>query len=241
MVRTGVALVLTILTSASTCVSGTSETPRVLFIGNSLTTVNDVPDLVNQLATASHLEFHYRTVAFDGYSLEDHWNRGEAQRAIADGGWSCVVLQQGPSALPESRVSLREYTKRFDREARRVGARTALYMVWPSSDRRGDFEGVRRSYAGAAHEVGGIFLPVGEAWREAWRRDGRLNLYSRDGFHPTILGSYLAALVMYQAFFHRSLVGLPPLGVAVDRARLMQEAAQTVNAPFHAPRQVRKR
>jgi len=37
-----------------------------------------------------------------------------AQRVIAEGGWSVVVLQQDPSALPESQANLREYVQRFD-------------------------------------------------------------------------------------------------------------------------------
>src|SRR5690242_1674903 len=104
---------------------------RVLFIGNSLTTANDLPGLVARLASASNQPFESRTVAFGNYSLEDHWNRGDARRAIAEGGWSFVVLQQGPSALPESRVLLRTYARRLGDEAQHVGARTALYMVWP--------------------------------------------------------------------------------------------------------------
>jgi len=205
---------------------------RVLFIGNSLTSVNNVPSLVAQLASAAGHPFEYRAVTMDGSSLEDHWNRGDAARAIAGGGWTFVVLQQGPSALPESQVLLREYVRRFDREIRRAGARTALYMVWPSSDRRGDFARVHASYAGAAREVGAILLPAGDAWREAWRRDARLGLYGADGFHPTLAGSFLAALVMYQAFFGRSPIGLPPLGLPGAQAQLLQEAAA---ATFHAP------
>jgi hypothetical protein len=206
---------------------------RVLFIGNSLTTVNDVPALVGQLAAASAQRYEYRTVAFNGYSLEDHWNRGDAQRAIAEGGWSIVVLQQGPSALPESRVLLIDYTKRFATEAHRVGARVAMYMVWPSSDRLGDFDGVRLSYAAAAREAGGLLIPAGDAWREAWRRDSRLALYGPDGFHPTAAGSYLAALVMYRAFFGRSPVGLPPLIVSPSQVRVLQESAAAVNQIPH--------
>jgi hypothetical protein len=231
-VRAGLTVLWAIVASGPMSSSAASEAVRVLFIGNSLTTVNDVPGLVRQLAAVSDRTFHYRTVAFDGYSLEDHWNRGDARRAIAEGGWSIVVLQQGPSALPESRVLLREYARRFDREARHVGARSALYMVWPSSDRRNDFEGVRQSYASAARDTGGIFIPVGEAWREAWRRDGRLSLYGADGFHPTPLGSYLAALVMYQAFFDRSPIGLPALVAPADRALLLQESAANAAARF---------
>ena len=123
---------------------------------------------------------------------------------------------------------LREYVKRFDAEARRVSARTALYMVWPSSDRRADFDDVRLSYATAARDVDGTLLAVGDAWRAAWRRDSRLPLYGADGFHPTKLGSYLAALVMYQSFFHRSPIGLPPFDAPASQAQLLQEAAGSV-------------
>src|SRR5262249_43837600 len=143
-----------------------------------------------------------------------------------------VVLQQGPSALPESRVLLVDYARRFAGDARRVGARTAMYMVWPAASRRTDFEGVRLSYAAAAREVGGILLPAGEAWRSAWRRDGRLELYGADGFHPTPLGSYLAALVMFEAFFDRSPIGSAPLVAPADRVRLLQEAAADATARF---------
>jgi hypothetical protein len=212
---------------------------RVLFIGNSLTTVNDVPGLLEALAGRDAIET--RTVAFNDYSLQDHWARGDAQKAIAAGGWNVVVLQQGPSALPESRVLLIEYARRFDAEARKVGAKTAMYMVWPSSTRIGDFDGVSASYAAAAREVGGLLLPVGDAWRAAWRRDPRLALYGADGFHPTPLGSYLAALVMYQQLTGRSPAGLPttvrpsvpgmpPIVVPVREALLLQQAAQEANA-----------
>src|SRR5581483_7906932 len=90
---------------------------RVLFIGNSLTAANDLPAVLQQLAVAAHRPLTCRAVAFGGYSLEDHWNHGEARRAIAEGGWSFVVLQQGPSALPESRVLLVEYARRFAADA----------------------------------------------------------------------------------------------------------------------------
>src|SRR5262249_46638838 len=122
-------------------------------------------------------------------------------KAIARGGWSFVVLQQGPSALPESRVLLIEYARRFDKQIRGVGAKPALYMVWPSMARRGDFPGVSRSYAAAAKAVDGILLPVRGEWLAAWRRDSRLELYGADGFHPTAAGSRIAAEVIYKNLF----------------------------------------
>jgi hypothetical protein len=193
--------------------------PRVLFIGNSLTRANNLPGMVAAMTAAVGQPLECESVTFDGYSLEDHWNRGAgtaggssvetARHAIARGGWSFVVLQQGPSALPESRVLLIDYARRFDAEIRRVGARPALYMVWPATARRFDFDGVKTSYEAAAKAIGGLFLPAGEAWRRAWQIDSRLALYEPDGLHPTASGTYLAALVITERLTGKSIANVP--------------------------------
>ena len=172
---------------------------RILYIGNSLTYTNDLPALVGAIGRANGRTVSHQQVVAPDVSLEDHWQQGEALGAIRRGGWDIVVLQQGPSALPESRALLVSYTRRFAAEIRKAGASPALFMVWPAQARRGDFPGVGRSYAAAADAVGGLLFPVGDAWREAWRRDSRLQLYGPDGFHPSLLGTRLAALVIYQA------------------------------------------
>lgn len=207
---------------------------RVLFIGNSLTEANGLPALVESLSQhAGGTPITTASVVFGGFSLEDHWNQGTAQRRIAEGGWSIVVLQQGPSSLPESQASLRQWTARFDAAIRKSGARTALYMVWPESNRREVFDAVSRSYTRAAEDVGGMLFPVGEAWRAAWRRDPDVPLYGPDGFHPTPTATYLAALVIYQQITGRSPVGLPAsTEIQAGRALLLQEAAQEANAQF---------
>jgi hypothetical protein len=235
-----VAAVVTSCNSSSVAPSQASATRRapidgrVLFIGNSLTEANGLPEVVETLSRqGGGTPISATSVVFGGFSLEDHWNEGTARRRIAEGGWSIVVLQQGPSSLPESQASLREWTARFDAVIRATGARTALYMVWPESNRREAFDAVSRSYARAAEDVGGMLFPVGEAWRRAWSRDAEMPLYGPDGFHPTPTATYLAALVMYQQINDRSPVGLPPgTQMAADRALLLQEAAQEANAQF---------
>lgn len=199
---------------------------RILFVGNSLTVANDLPGMVAALAqSAEKTRWTCESVAFPDFSLEDHWNRGDAVKAIARGGWSTVILQQGPSALPESRALLIEYTKRFDTEIKRTGARTALYMVWPSFSRRSDFDAVSASYTAAAKAVGGLLLPVGDAWRAAWKRDSELALYGSDGFHPTMTGTYLTGLVIYGR-----LAGRSPVSDALMPALFLRSGA-TVNMP----------
>ena len=216
---------LTVVAAAA----GTTEPTRVLFVGNSLTATNDLPNRIRELARASGEMWDTSAIVYPNYSLEDHWQRGEASRAIARGGWTFVVLQQGPSALPESRVLLVDYTRRFDAQIRAVGARTALYMVWPADSRRVDFPGVSQSYAAAAAAVNGSLLPVGDAWQAAWRHDPRLPLYGNDGFHPSRLATALAAVVIYERLAGNQVARLPEAwSVPAEQRGPILEAAATV-------------
>ena len=181
---------------------------RVLFVGNSLTEANELPLMVEALSATGGTPLSVESVTYGGVALEDHWALG-TQRTVERGGWRFVVLQQGPSALPESRANLRDWVKRFDAVIRRAGATTALFMVWPDSRRDSDFPRVSESYRLAALDVGGILLPAGDAWRAAWRRDASLPLYGPDGFHPSVPGSYLAALTILGGLTESSPVGLP--------------------------------
>ncbi len=208
---------------------------HVLFIGNSLTYTNDLPAVFRALAEAAGKSRPFvRAVTGPGFSLEDLWNQGDALKAIAVGSWDYVVLQQGPSASSDGISVLRAYAERFAREIRAVGGRPVLYMVWPSTSRPQDFEGVVQSYAGAAKLVGGLVCPAGDAWRLAWKKDPKLALYSADGLHPTPAGTYLAALSFFRLFYGQSPVGLParlalpgasPIDLPAGQARTMQEAA----------------
>jgi hypothetical protein len=137
-------------------------------------------------------------------------------------------MQQGPSALPESQASLREYALRWSAEARAHGARLALLTVWPESYRRGELTEVIASYRRAATSAKAELLPGGDAWRRAWHCEPGTPLYSRDGFHPSELGTYTAALVVYGRLFRAPLMGgKPPSGVRPRTARLVQWAAAT--------------
>jgi hypothetical protein len=240
-VRATIALaVVALLTSSMSAVQPqpSAKPLRVLFIGNSLTEWNDLPLLVARLAMAGgQPQPLTRAIVVGGFSLEDHWNRGEARRAIADSQWDFVVLQQGPSALLESRRLLVTYAKRFAEGIDKTGATPAMYMVWPSTSRRQDFGGVSQSYRAAAKEVKGLLLPAGDAWNIVLQQQPSIALYSEDGLHPTFAGSYLAALVIYQGLYGRSPLGLPPLGgLSADDARTLQNAALDVrDAGARAP------
>ena len=214
---------------------------RVLFVGCSLTYANDMPLIVQAFARSVGQTLEVATAVKGGASLEDHWKRGGALTRIKEGGWNVVVLQQGPSSLSESRASLRDFARRFAEPIRKAGARPALYMVWPSSDRLAFFDDVRTSYSLAAEDVDGMLIPAGEAWQAIWRRDPKVQLYRRDGLHPSPAGSYAVALSIFGMLYGRSPVGLPARVRLANRsfvqvppglAKLLQEAAAEANDEF---------
>lgn len=199
----------------------------VLFVGNSLTYTNDLPDIVAAISLGAGDDPPLRvgTVAFPGYSLEDHWGQGDALEAIDAGGWDVVVLQQGPSTLPESRAHLVEWTGRFAERIRAAGGRPVLFSVWPTTGTDAGFDATLASYRAAADAVDGVLVPAGEAWRAARARDSTLALTSGDGFHPSLLGSVIAAYAIWHALTERTPVGLPPT-IESDRVeRITMSAA----------------
>lgn len=231
-------LALAVVLLAAPLLAGSGAPRRVLFLGNSLTYTNDLPRVVATLAEQGGTAIEVAMVAGPNYGLIDHLAPGSEARAALQGGrWDVVVLQQGPSTLPANRDSLVLWARMLDTLIVAAGARPALFMVWPMAGQVGGFDAVRASYAEAAAAVGGTLLPGGRAWQLALQADPTLPLYGPDGFHPSALGTYLAALAVFEGLTGVDARRLPPaarlgaLTLAADTAtiRLLQRAAHSAN------------
>jgi hypothetical protein len=223
-------LVLAVACAAALVVGGpaggSSASPlRILFVGNSLTAANDLPAMVAELGRRTGTPIVYQTRAPGGFSLEDHWQLTDVADEIARGHWDWVVLQQGPTSLPESAANLETYAPLFADAIRAAGARPAFYMVWPEKYRIPVFDQVVANYLAAARHTDSVILPAGLAWWKAIQGHPGFPLYGSDGFHPNRLGTYLAAITIYARIGGRSPVGLPRLGVKEKNARIAQRAA----------------
>lgn len=181
---------------------------RILFIGNSLTYSNDLPGLVETIAEVGGVDVSTATRARANYSLEEHWREGIADR-IRSLRPDVVIMQQGPSSLAQNKLHLRAWADSIARVAHEVDATPALMMVWPSVDRLFAFDDVLDSYRTAAQATSSAFVPAGEAWREVWAEDPGAALYGPDGFHPTRLGSVVAALTVVHALLDIDPAALP--------------------------------
>ncbi|MBL0173375.1 MAG: SGNH/GDSL hydrolase family protein [Gemmatimonadaceae bacterium] len=201
---------------------------RVLFIGNSLTYSNNLPGMYIALARlAGNDSVQAAVVAFPDFALEDHWAEGTARRSLSQHKWEYVVMQQGSSALAASQVNLRTWATQFAAPIRAAGAVPVMFMVWPTADVLGNFPSVLKSYRDAASAIDGIFAPAGDAWTA---HGDLAALYSGDGLHPSIRGTYTAALVLLERTIGIRPSQLPATipGTTVGEAdvRALQQAAQ---------------
>lgn len=190
---------------AALTLSGVAETARpmrVLFVGNSLTYANDLPAMVARLAREDGRRIDTTAIAHPNYSLGDHLDHGTLD-TVAGEPWDLVVMQQGPSSLPESRRDLIRDAARIARTFKDPTPSFALLLAWPARGYAGSWDRVDESYALAAEAVEGMLIPAGAALRNALAARPGIRLLGDDGFHPTVAGTYLAALVTYHSIAGR--------------------------------------
>ena len=168
---------------------------RILFVGNSYTTRNDLPTLVARLLEASipGMQVKAEVLAFGGASLAAHWNRGEVQKRLADQTWNAVVLQDQSTRPLRALKSMQEYVRRFVDEIQAAGAKPYLYMTWARKDNPASQANFVTAFQGLAEVSGAGVIPVGLAWDQFRRLRPAIDLYEPDGSHPSVIGSYLAA------------------------------------------------
>src|SRR5690242_2963048 len=103
---------------------------EVLFVGNSFTARNDLPGLIAILAAARGKTLRHRLISAGGASLRTHWNAGEALKAIQEGRYDAVVLQEQSTLPVKNAKRMHENVRLFDEAITTAGAKTVLYMTW---------------------------------------------------------------------------------------------------------------
>jgi hypothetical protein len=186
---------------------------RVLFIGNSFTARNDLPGLVEMLATAAGNRLEHRLLSIGGASLRTHWNKGEALAAVKRGKYDYVVLQEQSTLPIKNAGRMHENVRLFDEAIRAAGSRTALYMTWARQHAPLTQDVITAAYTTIAKEIKATLIPAGLAWQRALKQPSfDIALHDKDGSHPTLAGSFLAACVGYRVLYKSRLPG----GVEAD-------------------------
>ncbi|MGI6535674.1 MAG: SGNH/GDSL hydrolase family protein [Eggerthellaceae bacterium] len=183
---------------------------RVLMLGNSFTSANDLPHLLEDRLggrNAAVVVAHTRGGARLAEHLNPQTKMGAAtQRAFAKEPWNFVVLQEMSNGPITSPARFQESSRRLCAQIRAIGAMPVFYATWAYKEGcarlaklgvgyRECYEALHDAYVQAARENDALLADVGTAF---FTQAARRNLYAADGCHPNECGSQLAAHVLAQ-------------------------------------------
>lgn len=211
-------------------------TRKVLFLGNSYTYFNGLPQMVHDAALSAGDNLVFDIYAPGGYRLIDHATDGMSQSKIAAGGWHYVMLQ-GQSQEPITHNG--EFIGGGGQLNNLVAqsnpcAVTMLYMTW--GRKNGDasncadypvmctYQGMdttlRNNYLHLAAAIDGEVSPVSVVWSYLRQNHPNIELYQPDESHPSPAGSYAAACCFYTTIFKKdpTLISFNPGLNATDAA-----------------------
>jgi len=212
---------------------------RVLFVGNSFTYYNEMPAMVHELAAEDPGARPVFSVEYTApnWSLRKASGDDGLADLIEDAPWDVVLLQDRSAYLSFSRDwwgrETLPYALSLRREIAAAGADAMVFVTWGYEGGNGDgddYEGMQARIADGYEELAGLIsadvAPVGLAWAAAIHERPDLELWKRDGHHPSRAGSYLTACVFYAVLTGESpeesgyIAGLDPAD-----ARFLQEVA----------------
>jgi hypothetical protein len=196
---------------------------RVLFVGNSYLYYNDsvhnhVRRIAEELGPNKSGEYGYKSATIGGSRLSHHHIDSllEPGRLGIKEPFDLVILQGGSGEVLDqaSRAKFRKSAIEMSKKIRATGAEVALYMthayVEPHELFDPDMTGkITHTYVPVGNELHALVIPVGLAFWLAYERRPDIELHKTfDGTHPSLLGTYLAACVVYQSVYGTSTVGI---------------------------------
>ncbi len=192
---------------------------RVLFLGNSYTSVNNLPQIIHDVALSAGDTLVFDSYTPGGYHLIQHSTDAISQNKIMTGGWDYVVIQ-GQSQEPITYSSdfniggsaLNNLIKQYN-----PCAVTMTYMTW--GRKNGDattcdffpvmctYQGMdttlRNCYLDLTAYINGEVSPVSVVWNYLRQNYPNIELYQPDESHPSAAGSYAAACCFYATLFKK--------------------------------------
>ena len=208
-----------------------SKSVKILFIGNSFTARNNLPQLLADLAAARGIQVEHELISVGGASLRTHWNAGRAVRAIETGGYDYVVLQEQSTLPVKNAKRMAENVRLFDGAIKQSGSKTVLYMTWARRQAPETQKAITDAYNDIGHELGALVIPVGTVWQKFLATHELPALHDRDQSHPTLAGSYLAACVFLVVLLEQDPRGIEPgpTGLDADDVALLQGFAWSMS------------
>lgn len=178
------------------------QSAEVLFVGNSLTYVGNVPAIYGALAQANGHRSRSDMIVQGGATLVQRVGDGSVARALEVGKYTHLVIQERGGDLmcsfgAEACAQAREAVLALADIGRRNGVEVLLlgtYQSNPSASRR-----LIESESAAARDAGIPYIEVSGKLQQLRGTAPELSWFAEDGFHPGRELALLNAVLVYQA------------------------------------------
>jgi PKD repeat protein len=236
---------LSFLFVAALNLSWSQDSISVLFIGNSYLSVNNLPQMVQEVTNSLGDNILIDSKMNGGFTFQSHAYDATTYDKIHSQPWKYVVLQgqsQEPS-FPYDQVNQQSlpYAQQISDSvyASNGCSQVNYYMTWgrqvgdPQWDSINTFDKMntrlRNAYLRIADSTNASVSPVGVAWKYVRDNYPAINLYAGDGSHPSLEGSYLAACTFYSSLFQKSCVGASfTAGLNPQTCAILQQVASSI-------------
>ena len=168
---------------------------KLLFLGNSHTYYNSMPDIVARLLDATGVKVHVTMQTEGGKGLGYHAARADVSFNIRHGHYDFIVAQDRSAGFEIG--AFREAVRLLKEHTDKASSSLCLYMPWTARDKREAQNDMTEAYLSVAKGLGCSLAPVGEVFTRLLRTVETDLLYREDGNHTTPLGSYAAAVTIF--------------------------------------------
>ena len=179
----------------------TEQCKNVLFIGNSLTFMYDMPGIVADLShtLAPQMQICPFRETYPGVTLQWHFEQGQARARLQERTWDYVVIQEQSGRSFEEPDEMERWIRLAAEEVHAVHATALLYSI--SSQEWGPQaqELLDQRMQKIAAESASTLVPVNYVWQLALRANPSARIYGSDHHHPGPFGAYLAAALFVKA------------------------------------------
>lgn len=170
---------------------------KVLFVGNSHTFFNDMPELFGRFVEKTTGE--KPEVVMLAYSGRDYtWHRKEyfaVRFNLMYGGFDYCILQQAAHPYPPIETTL-EYGKMLIDLCKKCDVKPVVYMTWAEKRFPENQQKMIDTCKTLTNENGALLAPIGEVWQKVQQEYPDIELYFRDGEHAGPYGDFLIASVL---------------------------------------------
>ena len=227
------------------------RTYNILFIGNSYTFYNDMPTAYFEpMAKLCGYDVRVTTITKGAYTLEKFADPADPYGQMVDlalsgeGSFDFVILQE-QSARPAIKAdAFYAAVRNLNERIRAIGAKPVLYATWgrqTGSDTLSKYDMTNESmtyrlaaaYSAIGQELDIPVLHAGLAFYRVNSSDNHIDLYNADKSHPSVAGSYLAAMTLVCGIWQIDPMTAPfsgPLSQEED-AIVRQAVAEALGSP----------